>query len=357
MVHGTRIEKLRKHMAEAGLDRVILSAPANLYYYIEIWPQPRERFFLLLVSQKDAKLVLNQLIPVPELEGIEVIFHTDWVDWPGAAAVHIGDGETIGLDRDLPAGTAFELARLKPKAKMVNGSVVLDALRAIKEPEEIALMRESSRINDSVMEGLIESINPDWTESGLGNRFVELCNSLGTDYISQGGGISYGLNSADPHHPGGDAKPQPGDNILMDIGAPFKKYYSDMTRTVFYKTPPDKMRKVYETVREAQLAGIEAVKPGTPLADIDAAARRVIEKAGFGEYFVHRVGHAIGLEIHEPPYVAGNNPQPALPGMIFSVEPGIYLPKDGAVRIEDLVLVTETGHEVLNHYPKELRIV
>jgi Xaa-Pro dipeptidase len=360
MVRGTRIEKLRKNMAEAGLDRVIVSAPSNLYYYIGQWPHPGERFFLLLVGQRDVKLVVNQLIPVPEMEGphvIEVVFHSDWVDWPGAAAVHIEDGETVGLDRDLPAGTAFELAALKPRAKMVNGSIVLDALRAIKEPEEIALMRESSRINDAVMKGLIESINPDWTENDMGNRFVELCNSLGTDYISQGGGISYGLNSADPHHPQGDAKPQEGDNVLMDIGAPFKKYHSDMTRTVFYKGPPDKMLKVYETVLEAQLAGIEAVKPGTPLADIDAAARRVIEKAGFGEYFVHRLGHAIGLEIHEPPYVAGNNPQPALPGMIFSVEPGIYLPKDGAVRIEDLVLVTETGHEVLNHYPKELRIV
>jgi Xaa-Pro aminopeptidase len=110
-------------------------------------------------------------------------------------------------------------------------------------------------------------------------------------------------------------------------------------------------------VLEAQLAGIDAVKPGTPLGDIDAAARRVIEKAGFGDCFIHRLGHAIGLEIHEPPYVAGNNPRPALPGMIFSVEPGIYLPKDGAVRIEDLVLVTETSREVLNRCPKEMRIL
>jgi Xaa-Pro dipeptidase len=144
---------------------------------------------------------------------------------------------------------------------------------------------------------------------------------------------------------------------MMDIGTPCKKYYPDMTRTVFYKEPPDKMRKVYETVLEAQLAGLEAVKSGVPLKDIDGAARRVIEKAGFGEYFVHRVGHCIGLDIHEPPYVTANNPSPALPGMIFSVEPGIYLPKDGAVRIEDLVLVTETGHETLNHYPKEMQIV
>jgi Xaa-Pro dipeptidase len=231
-------------MAEEGLDRIIVSAPPNLYYYIEMWPQPGERFFLLLVGQKDARLVVNQLIPVPELEGIEVIFHSDWVDWPGAAAAHIGDGETIGLDRDLPAGIVFELARLKPGARMVNGSIALDALRAIKEPEEIELMRESSRINDAVMKSLIESISPGLTENDMGNRFAELCNSLGTDYISRGGGISYGLNSADPHHPPGDAKPRAGDNVLMDIGAPFKKYHSDMTRPVFYIKPPDKMRKV-----------------------------------------------------------------------------------------------------------------
>jgi Xaa-Pro dipeptidase len=357
MVHSGRIEKLRKNMAEAGFDRLIISSPSNLYYFIEMWPQPKERFFLLLISQKDVKLVVNQLIPIPELEGIEVVFHSDWVDWPGAVAVHIGDGETAGLDRDLQSGTAFALARLKPKAVFADGSAIIDALRTIKEPEEIALMKEASRINDMVMKGLIESINPDWTENDMGNRFMELANSLGSDYIRQGGGISYGLNSADPHHPRGDARLREGDNVMMDIDAPFKKYHSDMTRTVFYKAPPDKMRKVYETVLEAQLAGIEAVKPGTPLKDIDAAARRVIEKAGFGEYFVHRLGHAIGLEIHEPPYVAGNNPRPALPGMIFSVEPGIYLPKDGAVRIEDLVLVTETGREVLNHYPKQFVVL
>jgi Xaa-Pro dipeptidase len=173
MVHGKRIEKLRKKMAEAGLDRVIVSSPPNLYYYTGIWPRPMERFFLLLVSQRDAKLAVNQLIPVPDLEGIEVIFHSDWVDWPGAAAAHIGDGESVGLDRDLPAGTAFDLAALKPKAKMVNGSIVLDALRTIKEPEEIAFMRESSRINDAVMKGLIESINPDWTERDMGNRLCK----------------------------------------------------------------------------------------------------------------------------------------------------------------------------------------
>jgi Xaa-Pro dipeptidase len=357
MTNKGRIEKLRKKMAEAGLDRLIISSPSNLYYLIGIWPHPGERFFLLILTGKDAKLVVNQLIPVPELDGIEVIFHSDWVDWPGTVALHIRDGETVGLDRDLPSGTAFELARQKPKAKMVNGSDTIDSLRAIKEPEEIERMREASRINDLVIKGLIESINPDWTERQMGARFVELCNSLGTDYISQGGGISYGLNSADPHHPKGNARLAKGDNVLMDIGTPVKKYYPDMTRTVFYQEPPEKMRKVYQTVLEAQLAGLEAVKPGTPLKDIDAAARRVIEKAGFGEYFIHRVGHCIGLDIHEPPYLTANNSSPALPGMIFSVEPGIYLPKDGAVRIEDLVLVTETGHELLNHYPKELQIV
>jgi Xaa-Pro dipeptidase len=362
MDYQNRITKLRRKMAEAGIDRLILNNPSNLYYLTGIWPWPMERFFVLILGQRDAKLVVNKLIPVEfpgnkGIEDIETLFHADWDDWPGAVAMHLGDNETVGLDRTVGIDTAFELFGRKPKTRFVDGTRPMDDLRLIKEPEEIELMRASSKINDAIIKGLIESISPELTELQLGRRFVELANSLGSDPVSAGGGISYGLNSADPHHSQDNSRLQPGENILMDIGVPYQRYHSDMTRTVFYKEPKGRQRKMYGAVLKAQLAAIESIKPGTPFKEIDAAARKVIEAEGFGEYFIHRVGHCIGLDIHEPPYVAGNNPRPLAPGMIFSVEPGIYIPGEGAVRIEDLVVVTETGAEVLNHYPKELQVV
>jgi Xaa-Pro dipeptidase len=317
-----------------------------------------ERLFVLVISGRDAKLIVNQLIPVDPIEGIDVIFHTDWDDWVDALASHLGNTGTVGLDTGIPADFAFNLIARKPGVKFVNGSGPINSLRLIKEPEEIELLRTASKLNDKVIEGLIKAISPDLTEKELGRERVKIAESLGVDAGFGGfGGAAYGANAADPHHPTENSRLKPGDNIVMDIGSPYKKYHSDMTRTVFYKEPNARLRKVYDTVLKAQLAAIEVVKPGVPFKDIDAASRKIIEAEGFGEYFIHRVGHCLGLDIHEPPYVSGNNPLPVASGMVFSIEPGIYLPGEGAVRIEDLILVTETGHEVLNYYPKELQIV
>jgi Xaa-Pro dipeptidase len=353
----TRIEKLREKITQAGLDRLVLGLPSNIYYLTGIRPNPMERLFLLLVSPYEAKLVVNQLMPAPAPEDVEVIFHTDWDDWAGAAAVHIREGEKVGLDTGIAAGLVFDLMDRKPHTRFLNGSDPINALRMIKEPEEIELMRTASRINDACMKELIEAISPDLNEYDFKKRRAQIAEKADADPGAGFGGGRYGANAADPHHPAERSYLKPGDNVLMDIGCRYKQYHSDMTRTVFYKEPGARLRKVYDTVLKAQLAAIEAVRPGILFKDIDAAARRVIEAEGFGERFVHRVGHCIGLDVHESPYVSGNNPLPVAPGMIFSIEPGIYLPGEGAVRIEDLVLVIPEGYQLLNHYPKELQIV
>ena len=163
--------------------------------------------------------------------------------------------------------------------------------------------------------------------------------------------------ASEPHHEPGNATLKEGDSVILDIFAPVNHYWCDMTRTVFYKTVSPEQKKVYEIVKAANLAGINAVKPGVPLKDIDYAARKVIEDAGYGQYFTHRLGHGIGLDVHEPPDCSAASDAIAEPGMCFSIEPGIYLPGKWGVRIEDLVVVTEDGIEVLNSFTKDLQII
>ena len=145
--------------------------------------------------------------------------------------------------------------------------------------------------------------------------------------------------------------------MIIDVGALHKRYASDMTRTVFWKTASDEQKKVHELVTRANAAGRAAVRPGVPMCEFDRAARRVIEEAGYGEYFIHRTGHGIGLDVHEPPDNSATNQTIAQPGMTFSVEPGVYLPGKFGVRVEDLVAVTETGCETLNALNHDLHVL
>ncbi|WP_074010971.1 M24 family metallopeptidase [Romboutsia timonensis] len=169
--------------------------------------------------------------------------------------------------------------------------------------------------------------------------------------------IAYGANGADPHAHCGSAKLKEGDCVILDIGCIKDNYCSDMTRTVFYKSAPEKAKEVFNIVLEANKRAIAMVKPGVRFCDIDNAAREYITEKGYGKYFTHRTGHSIGIETHDMGDVSSINTDILKPGMIFSVEPGIYLPGEFGVRIEDLVLVTEDGHELLNKYNKELNII
>ena len=169
--------------------------------------------------------------------------------------------------------------------------------------------------------------------------------------------MAFGANAADPHHAPDDTVVEPGDCVLFDVGCIKDGYCSDMTRTFYYKEASEQHKLVYHTVRQANEAAIAKIKPGIPLCELDKTARDLITEAGYGPYFTHRLGHFIGLGEHEFGDVSSVNTDKAVPGMIFSIEPGIYLTGDTGVRVEDLVLVTETGCEVLNAAPKDLRVV
>ena len=237
------------------------------------------------------------------------------------------------------------------------GSRPVDDARMIKDAEELKLMRESSRKYDEVLEKTISQIRPDMTENELASLYRANAKAAGASGESFDSLICFGPNCAEPHHATDDTVLKPGDPVICDVGLLWKSYCSDMTRTVFFGGATDEQKRVYEIVAQANAAGRAAVRPGVPMKEFDRAARKVIEDAGYGKYFIHRTGHNIGLDVHELPDVSATSEAVAQPGMCFSVEPGIYLPGKFGVRVEDLVCVTEDGCLTLNALTKDFRII
>lgn len=353
-----RLNKILQEMERQNIPQMLISSPASIFYLTGKWIEPGERMLTLYINTNgDKKLVINELFPVNAIEGVELIWYKD-TDEPIGRLINIVDKtKVLGVDKFWPAHFLIKLIERNAAAGFVNGSPIIDRVRMIKDQEEIQLMRESSRINDSVMEEVIKTLSEEYSEKKMVNILADIYENKGADGFSFSPIVAYGANAADPHHDSDSSKVQKGNNVIFDIGGVRKHYCSDMTRTVFYKEVSDEHKAVYNLVREANLAAIDKVKPGVRFCDIDKAARDVIENAGYGKYFTHRTGHSIGIEVHDFGDVSSVNTEEVAPGMIFSIEPGIYLSGDIGVRIEDLVLVTETGVEVLNKFTKDLIIV
>lgn len=357
-MYGKRFEKTRLRMQEAGLDTLIVSDPVSVYYLTGVMVHPGERMYALLLEQERALLFINRLFPLKPQEGVELVWYGDTDEPVALLADHLGSitGQRIGIDKNWPARFLLRLQELRPQILYLNGSLAVDSVRMIKDADEQEKMRTASRMNDEAMELLLKRI-------ASGKSEIQMITELQRIYSDKGTGFSfdpiicYGGNCANPHHTCDDSTVQPGDSVIMDIGCTFDKYCSDMTRTAFYQSVTPEAEKVYNLVLKANLNAIAAVRPGVRFCDIDAAARSVIEEAGYGPYFTHRTGHAIGLEVHDFGDVSSINEALVQPGMIFSIEPGIYLTGKLGVRIEDLVLVTEDGCEILNNVSKELRII
>jgi len=357
-MYSARLEKAKEKMRVAGVNTLIVSDPVSVYYLTGLNVHPGERMYALLVEEKRTILFINRLFPVTAPEGIELQWYSD-TDEPVAILADVlgsAPAMTVGIDKNWPARFLLRLQELKPEATYRNGSMAVDGVRMIKDADEQDKMREASRLNDEAMTVLQGRITTGKSEVSMIEELQKIYSGMGSGF-SFGPIICYGANCADPHHDCDTSTVKPGDSVILDIGCTYDGYCSDMTRTVFYQSVTEEARKVYDLVLKANLNAIAAVKPGVRFCDIDFAARSVIEEAGYGQYFTHRTGHAIGLEVHDFGDVSSVNEAVLEPGMIFSIEPGIYLTGNLGVRIEDLVLVTENGCEVLNKVSKELKIV
>ncbi len=354
-----RLDRVLTMMKEQDMPQMIISDPVAIFYLTGHWIIPGERLLTLIINVNgNHHMMINRLFPQQDDLGVEITYYDDIEDGVEIMTQFIEPDKTVGIDKTWPAHFLLRLQELGAGSEFVNGSPIIDRVRQIKDEEEKELLRISSRINDEVMKELIPLAATGKPEKELGKAVRELYAKYGCEGVSFAPITSYAKNATDPHHVTDDTVGKRGDCVVLDIGGIKDNYASDMTRTIFLGEVSDRAREVYEVVKEAQLRGIAAAKPGNRMMDVDLACRDYIAEKGFGEYFTHRTGHSCGIEDHEWGDVSSINEAVIEVGQCFSVEPGIYLCDEGiGVRIEDLVLITEDGCEVLNKFTKDLIVV
>jgi len=356
-MNQSRISRVIENMTACGLDQILVTATPSVYYLTGKWVNPGERMLALyLNAHGDVKLYANRLFALNGNTDVPLVEFDDTEDSVAILAAGVQPGK-LGIDKTWPSQFTIRLMDAKSDVRPVLGSAPVDDARMCKDAEEIELMRASSRMNDEAIVRTMADIREGMSEIELQDTYIRHAKAVGGNGGSFHPITCFGANCAEPHHDNDETRLKKGDAVILDVGLMYNRYCSDMTRTVFFGEATDEEKKVYDIVRRANEAGRAAVRPGVPMCEFDRAARKVIEDAGYGKYFIHRTGHGIGLEVHEHPDNSATSRIIAKPGMCFSVEPGIYLPGKFGVRIEDLVTVTEDGVETLNQLDHDFRII
>ncbi|HVE99635.1 MAG TPA: Xaa-Pro peptidase family protein [Mycobacteriales bacterium] len=360
-----RLARAQAATADAGLDALLITPGADLRYLTGYDALPLERLTcLVLPASGDAALVVPTLerpraveSPAGQL-GIEIVGWGETEDPFALTAGRLGGTATaVGVADRMWAVHALRFADAIPGAKQRAAGTVLRELRMRKTAAEVQALRVAGEIIDQVHEQIQKWSVVGRTEAEVGRDIADAILSGGNAHVNFVI-VGSGPNGASPHHDTGPRVIEAGDAIVFDIGGTTPEgYCSDITRTYVVGEPPHGFAEMYAVLQSAQDAACDAVRPGVTCEQVDAAARDVIADAGFGEYFIHRTGHGIGLEEHEEPYIVAGNTEPLEPGFAFSVEPGIYLPGRYGARIEDIVVCTETGVERLNHVTRDLVVL
>jgi Xaa-Pro dipeptidase len=363
-----RLDRLTASLSASNLDAVILNPGPTLKYLTGVYFHLLERPVVLFVSPgKDPVLVLPGL-ELPKLDLFPykvrgIPYSENPVEWDDAfrtAAQALGlEGKRIGVEpRHLRLLEFRHVKAGAPEADFPDATDILAELRLRKDKAEVESMRRAVRIAQEALEAVIPKIRLGMTEREIASRLtMELLRHGSDAEIPFSPIVSAGPNSANPHASPTDRELQAGDMLVIDWGAACDGYVSDLTRTFAVGPVDEEYKRIHRIVQDANAAGRAAAKPGVPCADVDKAAREVIEKSGYGKCFTHRTGHGIGMEAHEAPYMRGDNRQILEPGMAFTVEPGIYLVNRNGVRIEDDVVITASGAESLSDMPREIRVV
>lgn len=351
----SRLDRMRQTMREENLDAYVVIRPENGRYlsgftggeatlYITF-----DKAYLLT----DFRYIEQAKEQSPEFEIVKTANdHFESLAELGQQA------KRVGFEGDFITYADFEkLKSALPQAELVTLPQLIGHLRSVKDASEIALIRQAVKIADDAFAEVLKQIEIGQTEEEIGLNLEYSMRRAGASGGSFEFIVASGVRSAMPHGTASSKRIQTGEFLTMDFGAIYQGYCSDITRTVFLGEPEEKHREIYDVVLAAQRAGIEAVVPGRTGKEVDAVARKMIEAAGYGEYFGHGLGHSVGLAIHEGPNLSRREDRVLEPGMVLTVEPGIYIPDWGGVRIEDIVLVTENGCEVLTQAPKEFIII
>lgn len=348
--YADRIGKLRHLMESTHCDAIIVASAANLFYFTGVWIEAHERLLALAVRRDGEALLVAPDLHRGELgrTSLPTVYWRDGDDAAGLLAKALPAAGTVSVDEAWPSGHLLGLMRHRPHVQWTGSAQLLGAIRRVKDEFELNRIRESAVVLNRVMHSFVPHLREGRSEAELLDRLLELWKIEGIRELSFDPTVAAGANGANPHHTPGDTVVRRGDFVIIDTGGKLNHYCSDMTRTFSIGEPTAEQKEVYELVRAAQSAGVRAVRPGVTLAEVDRVVRRTIEDGGYGSYFVHRTGHGIGIDVHEEPAVQGGNELVIEPGMVFSVEPGVYLPGKFGVRIEDIVIVTEDGCESVN---------
>lgn len=349
--YGRRLDKAQEALRDHAIDALLIGPSADLRYLTGIHAHSSERMNLLVLPASGDPTMIVPGLEAPLIDDASgrVTLRT-WGDGDepaGLVAETLTEVASAAVGNRLWSAFLLRLQKVAPSVKWSEANDVIRTLRMIKDEDEIANLEKAAHLTDVAWETFTRS----GSISGLTERqaLARLMEISGDQGLSAPYGIiGSGPNSASPHHSGDDRVIQDGDALVFDWGGKINDYLSDVTRSAHVGEPGEEYRTVYDTVNRANQAAFEAMKPGVPLQEIDRAARGVITEAGYGEYFTHRLGHGLGLEIHEEPYLTEGNKLPLAPGMVVSDEPGIYLEGRFGVRIEDAVVGTEHGARRLN---------
>jgi Xaa-Pro aminopeptidase len=365
---GVFRERLQRAAGEAdgrGLAALLITPSPDYAYLLGYRPPSLERMTCLVLSATGMPMVVVPRLeePLARHELGELVDSVELVAWdetddPFRLVRHLLSGATgrVGVQDQMHARFVLRLGAALDPIELVEAGPSLSALRRIKDAGEIARLRAAAAAADAAMDQISGERLSGRTEADVSRRVNELLVAAGhqsADFAI----VASGPNAASPHHEAGQRVIGEGDAVVLDIGGTLASYCSDTTRTAFVGEPPPEFAAMYEVLRRAEAAACEVVAPGLPAEAVDAAARDIIAEAGYGERFIHRTGHGIGMETHEEPYLVAGNAEPLQPGHAFSVEPGIYLDERWGARIEDIVVCTDSGGERLNTSSRELRLV
>lgn len=356
-----RLEKLRARLPEFACQAFLIEEPTQLFYLTGL---SLSSGILLLHEKGEILFVDGRYIEMCQAQApCPVLLNQGSTLSLWLSAEENQKIEVIGFDAEHTSYRQLEEWKVKLDAICKKALAIDDpvkSLRMIKDHEEQHLLRKAAKLGSEGFDHLCVTLKLGMTEREAALSLEIFWKTQGAMGLAFEPIIAFGPHSSMPHHRAGHFPLQEGMPILIDIGVNLDHYHSDMTRVLFSSPPAEPMKQIYEVVREAQQRAIDLCRPGIALRELDEAARKVISHYGYGEYFTHNLGHGVGLEIHEAPWIRGSGPHGEKlleAGMLLTIEPGIYLPHIGGVRLEDTLLITPAGHENLTQRPTELRLL
>ncbi|MCP4965149.1 MAG: aminopeptidase P family protein [bacterium] len=358
--YAARMDQARRELTGSDIDVLLVSVGSDLPYLTGYEAMPLERLTIAVVPREGDPVLVVPELEAPRVDRVPGVFTVQpWGETEDVieivAGLVGGAGKAMIGDQTWSV-FLLELQRALPHTAFRSARPLTEALRVIKEPAEIELLRRAGASADVVAGLLAQHTFAGKAEAVVSREVSEMLEANGTD-VAEFAIVASGPNGASPHHEPGERVIGEGDGIVIDFGGTVGGYGSDTTRNFHVGEPSARYMEVHEVVRAAQKAAIVTARPGVAAQDVDRAARRVITDSGYSEFFIHRTGHGIGLDTHEDPYIVEGNGQVLQPGMAFSIEPGVYLPGEFGVRIEDIVVCTENGVDRMNRSSRRIAVV